>query len=66
MDTTSTPTLVPLPVAARRIGRHEVTVRRDVAAGTIPAIKLGSRWYVNSDVLDRIVSGDLVVAPARR
>lgn len=60
------PTLIPLPDAARSLGRHEVTLRRDAVAGTIPAIKVGSRWYVNSKVLGAILSGDLDVATRSR
>jgi len=57
--------LVPLAEVSRRLSRHEVTLRRDFAAGRIPAVQVGGRWYMNSDVLDRIISGELSVAAER-
>lgn len=35
------------------------TVRRWVASGELPAVKVHSRWRVRADELDRLLLGDL-------
>jgi excisionase family DNA binding protein len=35
-----------VPQVARILGQHPQTVRAAIAAGTIPAIKIGQRWRV--------------------
>ena len=68
-----TPELSPSQ-AAIRIGATTRSVQRWIAAGRLPARRVGSRWRVASDALDAFVAGQggragtegLPVAPIRR
>lgn len=40
-------------------GQHPNVVRRQCADGTIPAVRVGSRWYIGRD----IVFGELIPQP---
>jgi hypothetical protein len=57
---THEPRLVPANEAAQRLCRHPVTLRRDLRDGTVPGIRIGSRWYVSSLVLQRLLAGEPV------
>lgn len=55
--------LVPVEQAAPRMGRHPITLRRDLREGNVPGIKVGGRWFMSSQVLDRITAGQPVETP---
>jgi hypothetical protein len=56
--------LVPAEEAAPQLSRHPVTLRRNLRDGTVPGVKIGGRWYISSAVLDRLLAGEPVEAPA--
>jgi excisionase family DNA binding protein len=43
---------------ARYLKVSRPTVRTALRAGRIPALKLGRRWVVSKDALDRLLGGD--------
>lgn len=51
------PYLVPAEEAAPRLGRHPVTLRRDLRSGRVPGVRIGGRWFMSSTVLDRLTAG---------
>ena len=39
---------------------HIDSVRRMMRNGTLPAVKIGRKWYVRRDVFDAMTRGELV------
>jgi 3-methylcrotonyl-CoA carboxylase alpha subunit len=50
--------------AAIRIGATTRSVQRWIAAGRLPARRVGGRWRVASDALDAFVAGEPVTSPS--
>lgn len=46
--------LVPANECAERLGRHPVTLRKDLRDGNVPGVRIGGRWFMSSEVLDDI------------
>lgn len=57
--TSEEPHLIPATRAAGQLGRHEVTLRKDLREGRVPGVRIGGRWFLSSTVLARILAGEL-------
>jgi hypothetical protein len=51
--------LLTLPAAAVRLGLNVETLRKAIAAGDVPAVRIGSREYVPAGVLADLLAGRL-------
>jgi hypothetical protein len=51
--------LLTLPLAAARLGINVETLRKGIAAGDVPAVRIGSREYVPTRVLYDLIAGRL-------
>ena len=51
------PYLIPANEAARRLRRHPATLRAALSEGTIPGVRIGKRWFINSEVLKDVLDG---------
>lgn len=63
---TKEPHLIPAEKAAPRLGRHPITLRRDLRDGRIPGIKIGGRWFMSSSVLDQLTGDPAGTEPPAR
>ena len=46
-------TAVPLPDAARQLGRQQATLRIQIAKGVLKAHKQGRDWYIEPEEIER-------------
>lgn len=53
------PRTYPLSEAAQLAGVTSRTIRRWLAEGYLPAVKVGGRWRISQETLDRLLRGDL-------
>ena len=58
-ETTARPAeLLPLSRAAVMAGVCEKSLKREIDLGRLPAIRLGDRWRINSEILRRWLQGE--------
>jgi excisionase family DNA binding protein len=43
---------------AAELRRHPVTIRSMLDRGVIPGTKIGNRWYIQREALDRLLAGE--------
>jgi excisionase family DNA binding protein len=55
---TSQPYLVTIDEAAPLLRAHPVTLRAHLRTGELPGIKIGHRWFMSSQVLERLLAGE--------
>lgn len=55
----SLPRTYPVSEASRIAGVTDRTIRRWLADGYLPAVKVGGRWRISQETLERLLSGDL-------
>ena len=62
----TTPDVLTIPQAARRLGKAPHTLRRLIAAGEfpVPVVTFGTRSYIGVRVLDAYINGSTSATPA--